>query len=702
MERFLNMCRAGAAAVLLIAGVHGASAQYPNVRVNNPASTSPEEVTIAINPANPLNLIAGANIDYVYYSTDGGWTWVQSSLHSAYGVWGDPSLAFDAAGNAYYGHLSNPPSPGYWIDRIVVQKSTDGGQSWSSGAPIGFNPPRKNQDKEWPAVDVTGSPYHGNVYIAWTEFDSYGSSSAPDSSRILVSRSTDGGATFSSPVRVSDRGGNCVDSDSTVEGAVPAIGPGGEVYLSWAGPWGIMFDKSTDGGVTWGSDVYVADQAGGWDYNISGIYRANGMPVTACDRSSSPYHGSIYVQWSDQRHGSLGTDIFFARSTDGGATWGSTIQVNDDTSHRQHFFSWMTVDQTTGSIYVVFYDRRATTGDATDVYVARSTDGGSTWKNFKVSQSAFTPNSGVFFGDYTNIAAQGGMAYPIWMRLDGGTLSVWTAIIDDRPARTFSVRADWNMISLPAAPKDPRASALFPSASSAYGYSAGYVIADTLVPGRGYWLKFAAAETVTVKGDTLASDTVAVEARWNMVGAPSRAVPASGVASDPAGLITGGFYRYEAGAYSAADTLRPGEGYWIKVNAPGRLIFSVASGPPSARLRIIRDGEVPPGPPSESFASRTGPRDYGLGQNYPNPFNPSTAIVYQVPVESYITVKVFNLLGQEVAGLVDGVKRPGVYVVEWKDFSGPSGVYYYRMSARDVASGGLDAFVQTRKMIVVR
>jgi hypothetical protein len=56
-------------------------------------------------------------------------------------------------------------------------------------------------------------------------------------------------------------------------------------------------------------------------------------------------------------------------------------------------------------LYFVFYDRRNTANNFTDVYVARSTDGGETFTNFKVSQSSFNPTSGVFFGDYTNIAA---------------------------------------------------------------------------------------------------------------------------------------------------------------------------------------------------------------------------------------------------------------------------------------------------------
>ena len=88
-------------------------------------------------------------------------------------------------------------------------------------------------------------------------------------------------------------------------------------------------------------------------------------------------------------------------------------------------------DQATGFIYVVFYDRRNTTGNATDVYVARSTDGGETFTNFKVSTTSFTPVSSVFFGDYIDIAAFNRKVYPIWMRMDGTSLSVWTALVAD-------------------------------------------------------------------------------------------------------------------------------------------------------------------------------------------------------------------------------------------------------------------------------
>lgn len=401
------------------------NAQLETFRVSPVSLNDPEEVTITINPVDPSVLAVGANIDYCFISTDYGRNWSTQSLNSQLGVWGDPSLVFDAEGDLYFGHLSNPVS-GYWIDRIVVQKSTDNGTSWNNGAGIGYTAP-KNQDKEWLAVDHSNSVYRNNIYTCWTEFDEYGSNGSTDSSRILFSKSEDRGITWTEPILVSDVPGNCIDSDNTTEGAVPAVGPDGEIYTAWSGPLGIMFDRSLDGGASFGEDIFITDQPGGWDFDIPGIDRCNGMPITACDISNSIFRGNVYVLWSDQRNGTTDTDIFFKRSTDKGLTWEETVRVNDDNSGRHQFFPWMCVDSTTGIIYAVFYDRRNTTGSNTDVYMAKSTDGGQTFENIQVSQSTFNPSSAIFFGDYIGIAAHNRKVYPVWTRMDNFNLSVWCA-----------------------------------------------------------------------------------------------------------------------------------------------------------------------------------------------------------------------------------------------------------------------------------
>ena len=94
--------------------------QYTNIMISN--SGYPEETSIMINPKNPNQVIAGANIDFYYYSNDAGLTWNMGILNSSYGVWGDPCVFIDTAGFYYFLHLSDPPAGG-WIDRMVCQKS---------------------------------------------------------------------------------------------------------------------------------------------------------------------------------------------------------------------------------------------------------------------------------------------------------------------------------------------------------------------------------------------------------------------------------------------------------------------------------------------------------------------------------------------------------------------------------------------------
>lgn len=416
------------AALCLVAT--SAPARAPEVEVTLSSGFSDaEEVCLAIDPTDPDRIFIGTNPYYRFWSIDGGATWTSDTLWStAYGNAGDPVVVFDADGRLYFTHLSWTLS-GHWLDRIVVQKSLDGGVTWNDGAGIGLNG-SKQQDKPWFAADRTGSAHHGNLYVAWTEFDSYGSASPTDSTRILFSRSLDQGDTWTDPLRVGERGGNCVDEDETVEGAVPAVGPNGEVYMAWSGHDVIVFDRSFDGGATFGTDLHVASQPGGWDFAVPGIYRCNGMPITACDVSGSPYRGRIYVLFSDQRNGTDDTDVFLVRSDNHGVTWDEPRRVNDDAGAAHQFFPWMVVDPVNGHVNVVFYDRRNTTGTDTEVWMARSVDGGDTFANFPVSTTAFTGDAGVFFGDYIGIDARNDLVHTAWMRLDGTVLSVWSSQLD--------------------------------------------------------------------------------------------------------------------------------------------------------------------------------------------------------------------------------------------------------------------------------
>ena len=154
------------------------------------------------------------------------------------------------------------------------------------------------------------------------------------------------------------------------------------------------------------------------------------MPIIALRSSNGPNRGTIYINWSDQRNGAADTDVWLVKSTDGGTTWSAPVRVNNDSAGKQQFFTWMTIDQATATCILFFTIAVTYAGNETDVYMARSTDGGTTFQNFRISQSPFVPTANVFFGDYNNLSVHHGIVRPIWTRMDSGKLSVWTALVD--------------------------------------------------------------------------------------------------------------------------------------------------------------------------------------------------------------------------------------------------------------------------------
>jgi hypothetical protein len=405
-------------------------AQFKNIKLAEARPSDkyqPCEPSIAINLKNTDNIVAAVILDRTIYTEDGGKTWQEKTVTSPFGVYGDPALISDTKGTIYFFHLADPTGEGRkgdaWLDRIAMNKTKDGGETWSEGVSIGHNPP-KDQDKQWPALNFKND----NLYVTWTQFDTYGSKDPACQSNILFSMSTNKGDKWSTPIVLSQTPGDCLDDDNTTEGAVPAISYDGKVFVTWSNQSKIFLDRSYDGGSTWlRNDLALFEHAGGWAMDIPGIMRSNGMPILVCDNSKGPYSGMLYLIWAEQRDGD--TNIMFTRSNNYGDNWSSPEKVNSDNSGKHQFFPWLTIDQKTGFLYTVFYDRRDHEGNETDVYLAYSIDAGVSFTNVKISESSFVPDAGVFFGDYTNIAAHDGVIAPIWTRMDQGKTSVWTSII---------------------------------------------------------------------------------------------------------------------------------------------------------------------------------------------------------------------------------------------------------------------------------
>ncbi len=390
----------------------------------------PCEPSIYINPSDPKNMVAGSVLDYVHTSFNGGQTWNTKKITSKYGIWGDPTVIADTKGTFYYFHLSDPEGTNWKsdqiLDRIVVQKSTDQGKTWSTGTGIGLNAP-KQQDKQWALINPK---YNNLLYTAWTEFDAYNSSDEKDRSRILFSKSTNGSTTWTTPVPIGNQEGNCLDDDLTPEGTTLAS-DGKNLYVAWAYDSKIWFSQSSNQGNTWSKEIAIAYQPNGWSFEIKNMTRCNGFPVMDIDLSNSKNKGTLYLNWSSQVNDKQ-TDVFFSKSIDKGKTWSTPKTVYAENKPAHHFFNWMNIDPKTGNLYVIYYKETQVDSSLIEVHLGVSKNGGDSFNDYIISEKPFNPKGANFFGDYNNISAYNGIIRPIWTQVTNGLVSVWTALINEK------------------------------------------------------------------------------------------------------------------------------------------------------------------------------------------------------------------------------------------------------------------------------
>ena len=379
-----------------------------NARVNQDSSgANQNETTIVASPANPNVLVGGWN-DYFSvnpgqntvigygWSTDGGLTWQSSRVNfstlPASQSTGDPALAADSQGNVYLGILAYSGTG----DGILVAKSTDGGQSFAE--PVRLD---TGGDKEFLAVDLRND----NVYAVWENGGTFGQT-------IYFSKTANGGASWTPRVAISGSG-------STGNGAYPAVGPNGEIYVVWCNFGNrLNFDRSLDEGATWlGTDVVIRNDVVEPRTPLAGGFRNFMIPAIAADTSNGPYRGRVYVVWPDQRLGD--PDTFLAWSDDHGGTWSEPVRVNDDAvgNDADQFQPWVAVDGN-GHVHVTFLDRRDDpNGMLFAMMLATSTDGGVTFgPNVRVSDGTYGPSNHGFLGDYTAATVAGGASaiVPLW------------------------------------------------------------------------------------------------------------------------------------------------------------------------------------------------------------------------------------------------------------------------------------------------
>jgi hypothetical protein len=374
------------------------------------------EPAIAIDPNNSQQVVAVFQDNvHASYSQDAGHTWhaAEGVAPANYKVSGDVSAAYDVQGHVFvcYMAFDKLGTFNYWAHNasqsgLFVRRSLDGGKSWEANhIPIiehATEPGMPFEDKPYIVSDTTKSRYSGNLYVGWTRW-------TLTDSEILLSRSTDDGKTWSKPLEIDAHPGLPRDDNGAAEGFSGAVGPDGTLYVVWSQDNDIVFTISRDGGKTFSRARPILHTAPIM-FAVQTLERANGFAQIAID----PRSRRLYLTWSDYRNGDL--DVFCSTSTDGGKKWSAPVRVNNDPVHdgADQLFQWLAVDPRDGAAYILFYDRRLDQQNRTQtVVLARSTDSGSSFQNYAWTTEPFEA-SGVFFGDYTGLAASGGRVYGVW------------------------------------------------------------------------------------------------------------------------------------------------------------------------------------------------------------------------------------------------------------------------------------------------
>ncbi|MGI9237761.1 MAG: proprotein convertase P-domain-containing protein [Woeseiaceae bacterium] len=375
------------------------------------------EITVEINPKDPLQVIAGSNNaggQEMYFSTDGGTSWtIQGVLPD---TCCDPTVDWSSDGTvAYAAALSGAIGVSAW-------RSFDGGQTWVDRR----NLTASGSDKEFIHVDKSPSSAHiDNVYLTYH-----------NGNVMQFARSLDGGDTY----QIQSFGGAPfgIGSDITTTS-------NGDVYYVYAatGAQAITLLKSTDGGATFAAPSTIASTNGAFDFPIPSMEsrRAWIYAVTDADRSTGAFSGSVYVSWTDtiapEDNGSASenhTRVYVAYSRDGGATWNVTIPHSTaDELTVDRFNQWMTVDEF-GNVHVVFYDtRNSLNRTGVDLYRSISTDGGVTFSDPTRVSSATSANltDGQEWGDYNGVSVLGDKVISAWTDNRDGPPNMKDVFVDD-------------------------------------------------------------------------------------------------------------------------------------------------------------------------------------------------------------------------------------------------------------------------------
>jgi len=374
---------------------------------NNIVGDAANEPSIAVDPTNPSKMTIGwrqfNNVTSNFrqggwgYTTNGGTTWTFPGVLENNVFRSDPVTNSNEVGTFFYLSLLQT-----FCENMY--RSTNGGQSWTELQADGG---AGGGDKEWFTIDKTNGPGHGFQY----QSDDGGNCSG---SGVEFQRSTDGGVTWQAPIVVpngTDIGTLDVDTNGN-------LFIGGEGFSTF---YCVRSSNAQIGGQTPTFDQVTPVNMGGTlvQGGINGVGLC-GQLFLAIDRSGGPTNNNIYMLASVRPPGGNGTDVMFARSTDGGLSFSAPHRINDDpvNPNKWHWFGTLSVAPN-GRLDAVWYDtRNAANNTDSQLFYSYSVDGGVTWSANVAVSNSFNPFEGYpnqsKIGDYITIvsdATGGNVAY---------------------------------------------------------------------------------------------------------------------------------------------------------------------------------------------------------------------------------------------------------------------------------------------------
>ena len=443
MRRRLALALVAAAALLALSGAAGGA---PTLERNlSRAPGSQAEVSIAVDPSDPRVLVAGSNdtrgtvvLQRTYTSTNGGATWrsrVVAPPPGAARFCVDPAVAVDSRGlqvHVFACDRSLRRSSIYVVRRASARRG------WTRGRLV--SRPRAGVIDDKPAVAVDTSPvsrYEGRIYVAWSRV-------AARTSTILVSRSANGGRTWSRPVRVGRRPGRpsyvslAVGADGRVFAAWMDFRPRSPVlYVARSNRGGTRFARPRTLVRTARRDARCPVAGTAIPAQPRRCIRPN--PVIGVDVAAPPAVARVYVTYGD-RGRNRAQDVFVAELSYAmrPRTRRRRVGPRDARPRSDQFWPTSAVDPVTGTLWACYYDTAGARARRTALFTCTtSDDGGRTWTQpqraaSRRSNMTVAGSDPFEYGDYQGVAVLDGVAHPAWT--DGRLVrrlgaEVWSAAL---------------------------------------------------------------------------------------------------------------------------------------------------------------------------------------------------------------------------------------------------------------------------------